>query len=72
MFTVMLQKPGSGCGCFNQLVSADTLGEAELAAMELASEHFEGVSVMLVHIGALVYNVYEIEEPIAQVQISTI
>ena len=67
----MLQKPGVGCGCFNQLVSADTLHEAEQAAMALASEHFEGVSVVLVHIGALVYNVYEIEEPIAQVQIST-
>jgi hypothetical protein len=68
----MLQKPGVGCGCFNQLVSADSLQEAEQAAMELASEHFEGKSVVLVHIGALVYNVYIVEEPIAQVQISTI
>lgn len=72
MFHIALQKPGKGCGLFQQAVSADSLGEAEQAAMELASEHFEGVSVVLVHIGALVYNVYEVDEPIAQVLIKTI
>lgn len=72
MFQVALQRLGREQGVFQQSVSADSLHEAEQAATALASEHFEGVSVVLVHIGALVYNVYEVEEPIAQVLIKTI
>ena len=72
MFHVLMQKRGKVQGCFQEAVSADSLHEAEQAALQLLSEHFPGREIVLVHIGALVYEAYEVTEPIAQVSINTI
>lgn len=72
MFHVLLYKPGSGCGLYHQTVCADSLGEAEQAALHLLADHYPGMQIVLVHIGALLYEAYEVEAPLAQVQIKTV
>jgi hypothetical protein len=67
-----MQKKDSGSGCFQQPVSANSLHEAEQAALQLLSEHFPGKVILLVHIGSLVYDAYEVSKPIAQVSINAL
>ena len=72
VFHVLMQKAGMGQGCFQVSVSADSLHEAEQAALQLLCEHFPGRMIVLVHTGALVYEAYGVEKPLAQVHIKVV
>lgn len=69
MFKVAVQKVGGEPLSFQQVVCVDSLYEAEIMALRLASNHFEGRSIMLVHTGGLIYDIFEVGEPIGQVRI---
>lgn len=69
MFRVAVQEPGKEALFSVHTVSVNSLYEAERIAVELAQKQYPDMSVMLVHRGGLVYDIYEIAEPIGQVQI---
>lgn len=71
MFNIILQKSGKSGACSTQPVCLDTLYEAELMALELATKHFKDKQVMLVHRSNLLYDIYEIDKPIGSIQIRT-
>lgn len=71
MFRVQLEKCGQGASFFQLTVSADTLDEAESAARNFVSQHLGGVPVVLVHVGDLTYEVYELTSPLARIKIRT-
>lgn len=52
-------------------VIADRLPEAEHYVTAMLSRVFPDITIVMVHEGDLVYKVYQIDEPIATVQIET-
>jgi len=71
LFSIALQTDAAKSFIRLQTVCVDTLPEAEIMALRVASKHFSSKQVMIVHRGNLIYDIYEIAEPIGQVQIKT-
>ena len=71
MFKVAVQKSGFVQAAAIHNVCVDSLYEVELMALELARRHFETQNVMLVHVGGLIYEIYEVSEPIGIVKIKS-
>ncbi len=71
MFNIAVQPNNDTRNPAFQIVYADSLHEAEIMAVSLASRRFGNAPVMLVHRGDLVYDIYEIAEPIGSVVIRT-
>jgi len=69
MFKVDVQSDTNKARIFTQVVCADTLYEAELLALSLVSRHNPDKQIMLVHRGNLIYEIYEIINPIGRVRI---
>lgn len=71
MFKVMLQQYNNASAIRQQHVCVDSLPEAEIMALKLASKHYKTENLILVHRGDLIYDVYEVFEPVGQVLIKT-
>lgn len=67
MFKITIQKVDSAKLSRLQLISTDSLFEAEQVALKIVAKYFNNTDVMLVHRGNLEYDIYEIFEPIGSV-----
>lgn len=71
MFKVAIQAQSKRPVSTIQVVCVDSLPEAELMALKLAGKYYKCNNLMLVHRANLLYDIYEIFEPVGQVQITT-
>lgn len=71
MFKVLLQKQIDKPCYITQVVVVETLTEAEFMALKLAIQHFKTNSLVLVYRDNLSYDIFEVGEPIGQVQIES-
>jgi hypothetical protein len=72
MFKVLINKQLDQPCYFTQVVVVETLAEAELMALKLAIQHFKTNSLVLVYRDNLSYDVFEVGEPIGQIQIKSV
>lgn len=72
MFRVALQESLDRPLYFQQVVVVDSLYEAELMALKLATQRFNNANLVIVHRGNLVYDIYEVAEPVGRVQIKSV
>jgi len=71
VFSIALQTSEKPVFFRVQTVSVDSLPEAEILALKAARKHFMSKQVMIVHRGNLIYDIYEIFEPIGRIKIKT-
>ena len=71
MFKVILKQNDQGENTRQQVICVDSLPEAEVLARKVAIKHYKTSNLILVHRGDLIYDVYEIFEPVGQVYIKT-
>lgn len=71
MYHVVMQKTGHTNAFCQLMVSGESLHEAEQAALVFASEHFKGKRIVLVHVGNLMYDVFEVRHRVAKLHIKT-
>ena len=72
MFKVTVQNYDNASAVRQQVVSVDSLPEAEILALKVVTKHYKTDNLILVHRGDLIYDVYEIFEPVGQVFIKTL
>ena len=71
MFKVIIHNPDQKKQFTLHTTAVDSLPEAEIMALGLVRKQYRNDHLMLVHKGELVYEIYEIFEPIGSVQIKT-
>lgn len=69
MFTLDLVNRSGILKHYVYKVNSDSLYEAEHLALQIVSKHFSDKKIMLVHKDNLIYDIFEITEPIGQVAI---
>jgi len=71
MFSVEIQATSKQPVSTKQTVLVDTLPECEILALKLAAKYYKSNNLMLVHRDNLLYDIYEVFEPVGQLQIKT-
>lgn len=71
MFNVKVTYGSGGSFSVSTPVIADRLPEAENYVTAMLGRVFPDITFVMVHVGDLVYRVYAIDEPIAEVLIET-
>jgi hypothetical protein len=71
MFKVAFRKCVGRSLWGTQLVCVDSLPEAEIMVVKIMAKHIQGKKLMLLHKGDLVYDVYAVDKPVAEIAITT-
>ena len=71
MFKVVIKHNNTNCIHLQKFVSVDSLPEVELMALDLARKHFHANNLILVYVDNLMYDIYEVGEPIGKLTVKT-